>query len=277
MADIEQTAREMGWRPKEEFRGEESKWVDAETFVSRGEHYLPIIKADRDRLRNQVADLSAQQHTLTQTLVAAQEAIEELREFGAEQTKRQVEAARRDLAAQLKQAREDGDTEAEVRILTGLQDLKDAKASAPAPTPAPASAPAAPRPDPVLEAWIGKNTWFKEKPRLRGLALGITDELKAANPSLAGAEFFEALDREMEKYLEPPTRSTSKVNGGRPSGGGSGGGGSKAARTYDDLPAEAKEACDRQALKLVGPGRAFKDKEAQRAHYVTHFFAGETA
>ena len=45
MSDIEQTARDMGWRPQEEFRGEASKWVDAQTFVSSGENFLPILRA----------------------------------------------------------------------------------------------------------------------------------------------------------------------------------------------------------------------------------------
>ena len=50
MADAETAAREMGWRPKEEFRGEAEKWVDAETFVSRGEHFLPHPLSDRIRV-----------------------------------------------------------------------------------------------------------------------------------------------------------------------------------------------------------------------------------
>ena len=35
-------AREMGWRPKEEWQGEPEKWRDAKEFVERGELYGKI-------------------------------------------------------------------------------------------------------------------------------------------------------------------------------------------------------------------------------------------
>jgi hypothetical protein len=41
---MEQKARDMGWRPLEEFKGQEDRWVDAETFVERGETIMPILK-----------------------------------------------------------------------------------------------------------------------------------------------------------------------------------------------------------------------------------------
>lgn len=34
---VENTAREQGWKPLEEFDGDKSKWVSAETFVAKGE------------------------------------------------------------------------------------------------------------------------------------------------------------------------------------------------------------------------------------------------
>ena len=33
MADVEARAREMGWKPQEEFHGDPSRWVDAEAYV----------------------------------------------------------------------------------------------------------------------------------------------------------------------------------------------------------------------------------------------------
>ena len=57
--EVEQAAREMGWRPKEEFRGDTAKWVDAETFVSRGENFIPILRADREKLRGENAEIKS--------------------------------------------------------------------------------------------------------------------------------------------------------------------------------------------------------------------------
>ena len=55
--EIEEKAKAMGWAPKEEFRGDESKWVDAEEFVKRGENYVGIAKENIDRLTTKVTNL----------------------------------------------------------------------------------------------------------------------------------------------------------------------------------------------------------------------------
>lgn len=50
--DFETEARSQGWRPKEEFQGEPTKWVDAQTFVERGQNWIPHLKAEIAELRN---------------------------------------------------------------------------------------------------------------------------------------------------------------------------------------------------------------------------------
>lgn len=270
---IEQAAREMGWKPKEEFRGDPAKWTDAETFVSRGENFIPILRADREKLRGENADIRAAL-TETQTLLrASQEAIEELRKYHTEDTQRQVEKARKDLVKQLKQARDEGDVDAEVEIQDELSKIRTAQAAPPAaPAPKPPAAPA-PQPDAAFAAWSANNAWFATNPRLRGLTLGIAEELRAKQPNLVGKPFYDAIDAEMADYLDPPARGTDKVAGGRgPSNQPASGG---RAKTYADLPADAKAACDSYASKLVGPGRVHKDLASWQAAYAKDFFAGE--
>lgn len=279
MADIETTAREMGWRPKEEFRGESEKWVDAETFVSRGEHFLPIVRADRERLRAQVTELQAKLGTVEQTLAASAEALEELKQFNSENTRRQVEQARKDLVKQLKEARESGDVEAETAVLDQLDEVRAAQKKATAEPPAKPATPATPATptavQPEQAAWQEANPWFTSSPRLRGTALGIAEELRAnpATAKLTGKAFFDKLSEEMAPYLNPEDRPTSKVGGGRPSGTRSAGGPTE--RTYADLSADERAACDRQAKKLVGPGRAFKTEADWQAYFIKEI--GETA
>ncbi len=43
-SDIEKRAREMGWAGPEDFRGDPSRFIDAETFVKRGETVMPILR-----------------------------------------------------------------------------------------------------------------------------------------------------------------------------------------------------------------------------------------
>lgn len=53
--DYEAEAREMGWFPEAEFKGKKrpAEFLDAKTFVERGEHVLPIIKREREKMEKE--------------------------------------------------------------------------------------------------------------------------------------------------------------------------------------------------------------------------------
>lgn len=271
-AEVEVAAREMGWRPQAEFRGDTAKWVDADTFVSRGENFIPILRADREKLRGEVNETKSALAETQRRLQTSQESIAALQQYHIEDTARQVAKAKTDLVAKLRQARDDGDVEAEVKIQDELALIRAAPVPKPAP-PAPVSAPSAAPTDPAFVAWSAENTWFATSPRLRGLTLGIAEELRVKQPGLNGKEFYEAINVEMAEYIDAPGRGSDKVQGERgPSNGGSSGGRQK---SYMDLPADAKAACDGYAGKLVGPGRVHKDLASWQASYAKDFFAGE--
>jgi len=275
-ADIEQAAREMGWRPKEEFRGDPTKWTDAATFVSRGENFIPILRKDRETLREENSEIKRRLDETAEALRASQEAIVELKNFHAEDTERQVKLARKELVAQLAAAREAGDVESEVAIQDQLSEMRSATAKPTPAPPAPPPAPAAPQVDPIQTAWMAANPWFAESPRLRGLALGIAEELRTKDKSLVGKPFYDRISEEMADYIdppEPPGRPVNKVGGGR---NGSSSANPGRDRTYSDLPAEAKAACAAWSAKLVGPSKAYKDEAAWQAEYARSYFAGES-
>lgn len=277
--NVEAVALSMGWKPLEQFSGDHSKWVDAETFVSRGEHFLPIVRADRDRLRAQVEETTSKLEETRRLFQASQEAIEELKKFQDENTKRQVAEARRALIKELKEARENNDVDAEVRAQSEIVRLDAAAAAAPAaaPAPAPAATPPNPELDPEYLAWERDNPWFKEDIRKHSLALGIAQDMRrpdSPDRHLKGRAFFDRITEEVNAIFSPQGRATSKVAAGRPAGGS---GGSARTRTYDDLPSEAKAACATYERKLVGPGRAYKTADEWRSHYANQYFNGEEA
>lgn len=277
---VETTAREMGWKPQEEFRGDTAKWVSAETFVSRGEHFLPIIRADRDRLRAEVANTTAQLAETRQLFTAAQEAITELRKFHDEDTRRAVDKARKDLVTQLKAAREEGNVDLELDVQSQITKIDAAKATEPAATPPvkPAVTTTEAKPDPDFIAWEADNPWFREDTRKHALAMGIAEELRKdpRNATLVGRKFYDRIAEEVEAYLAPAGRPSAKV-GGEGGSRQAGSSPSKRTRTFADLPEEARVACEQFAKKLVGPGRAYKDTAAWQAQYTTSYFAGEDA
>ena len=47
---LEDRAAQMGWVPVDKFRGDPAHWVDAETFVKKGEEVMPILRANNRRL-----------------------------------------------------------------------------------------------------------------------------------------------------------------------------------------------------------------------------------
>ena len=77
--NIETKAREMGWKPLEEFKGNPDNWRDAEVFVERGEEILPIVRKDNEKLRAEVAQTKLETARLKALVDAGQEAIAELK------------------------------------------------------------------------------------------------------------------------------------------------------------------------------------------------------
>ena len=58
--DFEVQAKDMGWKPKEEYEGEEGKWVEAKEFVERKPIYERIHKLEQNnkRLQQTVSEVS---------------------------------------------------------------------------------------------------------------------------------------------------------------------------------------------------------------------------
>ena len=53
--EVEQKASNLGWVPKEEFRGDPERHVSAERFLERGEKELPLARANNEKLHKELA------------------------------------------------------------------------------------------------------------------------------------------------------------------------------------------------------------------------------
>lgn len=273
---IEQTALEMGWVPLEKFKGDESKWVDAETFVERGEHVLPILRADRNRLRGELLTRDEEIGKLRQQLDVTQKIVQGLEKSFSESTQRQLAEQRAQLKAQLKEAVEDRDVDTELDIRDQLASLKEAedaaKKKAEAPTPTQQPKDSSPLSDEFKE-WQKENSWYggesKEDKKRTKQILRIAEDLRDDGDTSIGRAFMDKCLEVLEEQ-EGSTTPPNKVEGGtsRSSSGSSGG------RGYSALPAEAKQACMADAENFVGEGKMFKtNKEWQE--YFTNIYYGE--
>lgn len=270
--EIISEARSLGWAPKEEFRGDVSRWVDADVYVERGHTVMPILRQNNARL---MAELQKSNERLAEAVSA----IEELKVTSAEITKDRVEAAKREVRAELRKAKEEGNLDREEELQDRLDDLRTAEREAAKPQPK-AVATETPAVDPAFTEWQAtEGTWFGVDRRKTALAMAVAQDLKLdpVHGRLTGLAFYKKVASEVEATLNPrpgPGEVQSKVEGSRGGAGGGGGGGSPRGKTYADLDADAKAACDSQGKRFIGkPG--YKTVEDWRNYYVKMVTAGD--
>ena len=268
--NYETEARQLGWVPQEDFRGAEEKWVDAQTFVERGQQQLPILRENNRRLQGDLAATKGRLAQLETLFAGAQESLVELKKFHDETFTARVDAEKARIRAEIKEARESGDVEAELDAqerLGGLQkETKQVTQEAKTP---PVQQQQQETLTPEFLAWKAANPWFEQDKKKTAVAMALALTVQQSNPGVVGEKFFEKLDEELAETF-PSRPNGSKVEGSRGgSGGGQGGGG------YADLPADAKAQCDKDAKKFVGEGRAFKSEAEWRKHYSNLYFERE--
>ena len=161
---VEKEARLFGWVPKEEFRGSESDWVDADVFVKRGKEINPILRKNNELLMKKLDEKAKEIDSIKAD-------VETFKKFQKESFERKA-AEYEVQIAQLKTKKRDaiaaGDGDLVVDLDDQIDSLKEAQREAkeeskkkpeePKQTEAQVSVPE----DPELQSWLGRNTWFGE-------------------------------------------------------------------------------------------------------------------
>lgn len=269
-------AREMGWVPKEEFRGDQSKWVDASLYVERGENVLPIVQSQNRNLRSEVSTLRNQLAEAQRREEEIKQSVLELQQFSTEISKDRMKQNRSTIAQRIKAAREAGDVELELELQEELNQSKE-NTQPPVVKTTPATPPrtAAPQVSPAQQAWMSQNPWFGQPDHARqtNYAIAVAQDLVRANPALANTpELFSQVDSEVRAVFSPQTRSTSKVEGGNGSSRSPAGSGEEKGKSFADLPADAQAVARKQVSRFVGKGKLFSDEAAWFKHYTKLYF-----
>ncbi len=124
-----------------------------------------------------------------------------------------------------------------------------------------------PKIDPVVLQWTeDEGNWFKTNAVMRQFAIAFHGDLLQQNPSLSMEENLaltkaEVQKRFPEKFENPARKQAAAVSEPSTSGPRKSNG-----KTYADLPAEAKAACDRYVKTIPN---------YKREEYVKTYFAGE--
>jgi hypothetical protein len=241
--DFDAEARELGWLPKEEFKGDATRWTDAETFVRKGETVLPLIKAQNKALKREIDDLKKQFRKASAHFGKAEE--------------RAYERAIAELRAKQEAAVENGDLAAHRAVSKEIDALsKEMPGNKPADTTAEDAREA-------FDTWREDNAWYDRANLASAAELEVSarlyadrmvekhiDQTKTKSP----AEFFGFIgDLVKEKYpmigakparAKPPSDVASPT-GNKPATRGKG---------WSDMEPEERRIAERMAEKWVKSG-----------------------
>ena len=235
--EIVDRARRLGWRPQEEYNGRR-EWVPAEKFIETAENELPVLRENLRRLDNlYTKDVGSLKGELTEM----KQVLTDFREFASRGEQRAYEKAKRELLEKRDVAVAHADTETFKQVDREIEELdKSVKPKEPE-----KKADAPPPPDPAITSWIAENPWFTTDPAMMAYAKSQDQYLMTAKAGLSVAERLaevkERTKKEFpDKFGNPKREQASSVAepGAQPST-------RKKGKTYDDLPPEAKAACDK--------------------------------
>ena len=156
--NYEQEAQKQGWKPESEWNNPDKQWIDAQTFVERGESILPIVTSQRDRAQEKNVQLEGR-------VVKLEAANKEFGEYKDEQLARS-EARNKDLLNELSRRRSqavaDNDGEAYYKADREYEEVRDNMNPPP-----PQQSNGGNQPNPLFDAWLINNDWYNADPQLR--------------------------------------------------------------------------------------------------------------
>jgi hypothetical protein len=192
-------AKEMGWAPRDKWRGPPEQWVDADTFVQRGNIVLPIVKKERDELRTKLADAERK-------ITELQGSSREVAQWFAEQGKARLLRERGGLIAERKEALEAQDMDRVNEIDIALQEnrAKSEKAAA-QPKPPSVDATANAR---IFGEFANDNPWLKDSEELQLAMSAEARVLREAGSTRSGREFLEQVADRVKRLYPDKFKST---------------------------------------------------------------------
>lgn len=232
----ESEARSLGWLPEAEFKGDKTRWRDAKTFLEVGKQHNGILRENLDRVSREVQTLREQNEELTSTL-------NEFRQFKEGTEARGLARVKAELNARLTEAITGGDGAEATKILEERDALMKKELEAAKPKPRPGSG----ANDPAFVEFKETNPWYGTDAEMTRYADRVGRILRSEGERTVGKSFIDKIMVEVKgRYPDKfkPRTAPAPVDGGG-DGGARGSGGGQSGRRYEDLPAEAKAACDK--------------------------------
>jgi hypothetical protein len=182
----EQEALESGWVPKDEYKGDEHKWVDAAEFLRRGE------------LFKKIEDQSKQLKDVRKALADMAKLHSQVREV---EYKRAIDS----LKQQRKEALADGDVETFTAVeekIEAVKEQQDILKAQPAPVQEDGNT------HPEFQAWVAQNSWYNNNAPMKAFADALGADLSRAgnSPDQVLKKVAAAVREEFPKRFTNPNR-----------------------------------------------------------------------
>lgn len=189
-------AIESGWVPKEEFQGDEHKWVEAGEFLRRGELFKKIEDQGK-----QLKDVRS--------------ALNEMKKLNGQIQEVEYKRALDTLKAQKKAALEDGDADAVIAADDRIDMVKEQQKEMQRQSPVAQSDEGSEHPEFV--AWTEQNNWYKSSTPMKAFADALGQELARAGNS--PSEVLKKVANEVRKEFPNKFRNPNQDKAGAVEGG----------------------------------------------------------
>lgn len=254
--ETEEKAREMGWRPQEEWDGDPERWMPAEEFVERNERLKTrgdkILQADNAKLTKELDELK---HTVT-----------DLKSYLTKNEQRAYQRALDDLKSKQRQAVEEGDTAAFDAVQKQMEKVQ--KQASEDQEQAPDNRQTDQGDSPEFKAWHAENPWYGQDPTMTVKANEIAPQLApfASNER----EHYDMVAKYIQDNFPDKFGKATGRSGGRRAPAVEGTTSKPASKTkFDDLPSDAKQSFQRFVKQGV-----FEDTKKDRETYADTYLNG---
>lgn len=193
----EQEALAQGWVPKEEFNGDEHKWVDAAEFLRRGELFKKIESQSSE-------------------LKQVRRALEELKKHHANVREVEYKRALDSLKQQKKEALLEGDADALIDVDERIELVKEQQKALQeeiAYEQEEDTSSNSGEMHPEFVSWTNRNTWYKTNAPMRAFADELGRELRSQgkSPSDILAEVEKQVRKEFPQRFNNPKRTAAST------------------------------------------------------------------
>lgn len=287
--EVERLAREMGWKPESEWKGDPPKggFVAADEFINRGERIIPIINGRLKRSEEEKSRLSAELEAVKRDHADNVKRIERMSKVALEQQREQLVSqyeARKEAAVET--GDKDAFRQAQRDQNEALKKLDERLAEPKEETEKKTKQPELPRDiQEVVTGWITTNSWYNTDEEMQALANARHMKLLKEKPGLSLSENLKEVRAYVAKRFpeafnsgtdaddaEPPARRSAVEGGSRLAANGSG------KSVWAKVPA-----ADRQIAENAGhlewflkPGETMEKNASQaRERWATQYFGDE--